>query len=82
MVILWMVLARVTGFRRRRHFRHWGYYQLAQPNQFPVPLVAPPKESAFDVLKRRFVKGEISDSQYEQELDRLLKTPEGKALVN
>lgn len=41
----------------------------------------PPRESEFDALKRRYVSGELSDEQYEAELDVLFSTPAGRQQV-
>ena len=54
-----------------RGSRHW------RPLHYAPPAPAP-RESTFEALKRRYVKGEISDYQYEAELDQLLRTPEGR----
>ncbi|HEX6560159.1 MAG TPA: hypothetical protein VF021_11870 [Longimicrobiales bacterium] len=89
-VMVW-VLARVTGVVRRR--RSWGAcHTVLLPGHLsrqrgwrrphtepPPPQVTPPQETAFDVLKKRYVAGRISDDQYERELDALLRTPEGRA---
>lgn len=45
------------------------------------PASAPPRESEFDALKRRYVAGDLSDEQYEAELDVLFSTAEGRRQV-
>lgn len=67
----------------------WGPPMRARVGE-PVPLfdsarrrpaAAAPRESEFDALKRRYVAGELSDEQYEAELDVLFRTPEGRRQV-
>lgn len=85
------------GYRRREWrermmaaggWRPYVHMHYRRGVLFPTPYAivpaapAPPAESQFDVLKRRYVKGELSDEQYERELDDLLKTPEGRGMVN
>ena len=65
-------------FGRRRHRWHRDYAYFPQPAAIPVEL---PKETAFDALKRRYVNGELSDERYQDELDKLLKTPEGRSQI-
>ena len=61
------------------HRRGMMMYSLPTHGHF-MPAAEPvaPAESRFDVLKRRYVTGELSDEQYEAALDELLKTPEGR----
>jgi hypothetical protein len=78
LIMILFAVSRMCGFRPRgRH--HWRRMQW-QPQQ-PVEAVPPPKESSFERVKRRFVNGDISDEQFEREVDALLKTPEGRAQV-
>jgi hypothetical protein len=94
MMILFIAFMRFGRFHRMRRW-HRGYmygwhpyrhlHQLRYAGQMPVrPSVQAqaPRESAFELLKRKYVKGEISDHQYESELDALLKTPEGRREID
>lgn len=78
------------GFRTRRwrgELPGWRPYGRMRDrhrefSQTPVPAApAPAVESTFELLKKRYVKGELSDEQYERALDDLLKTPEGRGMV-
>ena len=86
MMILIFVFMRFARFHRMQRW-HGGYAcgwrareRLHRLEYAPRPAApAPaPRESAFESLKRRYVKGELSDYQYESELDQLLRTPEGR----
>jgi hypothetical protein len=72
---------RVHCLRRAHRSYAYGWHQDRHLHQLryasPAPAT-PPRQSAFEVLKRRYVKGEITDHQYESELDAMLKTPEGR----
>lgn len=95
-VILWFVVARVF-LRRRAHRRrmiwgwyagpwapHWTQYAYPQPARTPAPEPALPLPSPdpFEALKSRFVGGDLTDEEYERELDALLKTPEGRRTLH
>jgi hypothetical protein len=68
-------MARASCASRRGHARR---LPVMQPWQQPQPPRAePPRETAFDALKRRYVSGELNDEQYEQELDTLFSTRSG-----
>ena len=89
MVALWFAM----GWRRRRgwmwHQRHlarlggdprWRgarHRQRARMHELP----ATPAESRFEALKRRFVAGELTDLEYEREVDALLRKPGGMSEV-
>lgn len=63
----WHCGSRLDWDERRRH-------ELRRVQPAPEP----PRVSAFEALKDRYVRGVITDSQYESELDRLLRTPDGR----
>ena len=65
---------RGSGPRWVRHAERAG--MISRPAPEPVPQK---RESAFEVLKKRYVAGELNDEQYEREVDALLQTPEGRA---
>ncbi len=91
------VISRVLGFGYRRRIRRgrafgwhpyaWGPVQLGcRARRVPLntgtqPAPAVPERS-FDTLKARYVRGELSDEQYERELDQMLKSPEGRSQIN
>ena len=82
MMMLFFVFSRVMGRRRG----YWQRYSipLRGPVELPVAVPAPvtiPRENAFEALKRRYVNGELSDERYQDELDSLLKTPEGRSQI-
>ena len=61
-----------TGGRHRfgrlhcyNHHHHWQRPVQLQP---PAPTLTP-----FERLKQRYVDGDLSDEQYEEELDKLLR---------
>lgn len=88
LMLLGFAFARVFGWRRRRwqHRAHVIYWHPMARMDFiavqPMPTAPEPRaESKFEALKRRYVKGEISDERYERELDELLRTPEGRSSV-
>lgn len=82
-------------WRRRRGGWVWGRGaweppSIRAPAGEPLPLFDPamrspvpaaPPESEFEKLKRRYVAGELSDEQYEAELDVLFRTPEGRRQI-
>jgi uncharacterized membrane protein len=78
MLIMFFVFMRVMHGRRchvahlhhGRHFRH----RLASP-------AAPPEPSAFERLKQKYVAGDLTDEQYEDELDTLLRSPQTRKSV-
>jgi hypothetical protein len=75
--------ARRALWRARREQLHlgpggperWQRHRRGRPRE-AIPAAAPP-ETRFDALKRRFVSGELTDEQYEREVDALLRTPGG-----
>ena len=80
-IFLIFLTFRILGFgmrTRTRQSMHWHHRRRMAPVQQPPQ---PRTETAYEALKRRFVRGEISDYQYERELDVLLKTPEGRAQI-
>ena len=83
MFLIW-VFIRFGRFQRLRS-RHCGARFGWQPQRLraerPAAEPAAPKLSAFNALKERYVRGAISDVQYESELDALLRTPEGRSQV-
>lgn len=91
MMFLFFALMRFGRYHRMRRGWYGAYmcsryaqrdqYQLRYAGQTMPQPRAEPRESAYEKLKRRYVKGEISDFQYESELDELLKTPEGRSQV-
>jgi uncharacterized membrane protein len=78
MLIMFFVFMRVMHGRRchvahlhhGRHFRH----RLASPAAAPEP-------SAFERLKQKYVAGDLTDEQYEDELDTLLRSPQTRKSV-
>jgi hypothetical protein len=90
MMFLFFVFMRFGRFQRmRRGQRAYMCGRYSQRNLYPLRYAgqtvaqtpAEPHESAYEKLKRRYVRGELSDYQYETELDELLKTPEGRRQV-
>ena len=72
--------------RRRRHFAHAFFYYHHHPrhghwHRHIEPVREPPRLSAFEQLRQRYVEDEISVEQYEDELDVLMRTPEGRKQV-
>lgn len=91
-VLIFLAIRRLgaRGFRMRPwHGRRGHWHSIMKANyRRGVPLQTPasapsirPAETAYDVLKKRYVKGELSDDQYERALDDLLKTPEGRVMM-
>lgn len=93
MVVLILVMVSV---KRRIGCAPWPRHYLRHAHMhrhFPPPFerdssvprvpAEPPvkRESAFELLKKRYVAGQLSDEQYERELDALLHTPEGRAQI-
>jgi uncharacterized membrane protein len=84
MMFLIFVFMRFGRFHRMRRW-HRGYafgchpYRQLHPLRYEPEVRPPaPRETAFETLKRKYVKGELSDDQYEAQLDQLLSTPEGR----
>jgi uncharacterized membrane protein len=81
MLILFFVFVRVVAGGHHghcvplHHRRHWPL----QPASAPRPQAAQP--NAFERLKQRYVRGDISDEQYESELDTLLRMPDTRKMV-
>lgn len=78
MILLFIVMRAAGGGRRSRcvplHYHgHW------RPQ--PVRMPPPPQPNAFERLKQRYVSGDLTDEQYEAEVDRLLRVPETRKLV-
>ena len=72
MLILLFVFMRLTCGRRHRFARLRCYNH--QPWHRPVRIDQPaPKPTLFEQLKQRYVDGDLSDEQYEEELDKLLR---------
>ena len=81
MMILFFVVVRFAlGPPRGRcmpvHYHRRG---RLQPVQIQRPVR--PEPNAFERLKQRYIRGDISDEQYETELDALLRTPETRKMV-
>ena len=87
LMILFFAFMRFGRFHRMRRWPGMYAYGCYPQRRFHELRYArpvshrEPRESAFEALKRRYVKGEISDDQYEAELDDLLRTPEGRRAV-
>lgn len=87
MFLIWAFIR----FGRFHHMRRWpcggqfGWqpHRRAHRMRTEQPTAAPkaPKLSPFDALKERYVRGAISETQYESELDALLRTPEGRSQI-
>jgi uncharacterized membrane protein len=71
MMILFFVFMRFAVHGRRHHCGHLHYAHRRRP----VRIEAAPKPNAFDRLKQRYVEGDLTDEQYEDELDTLLRSP-------
>ena len=97
LLITVFVISRVLGFgyrRRIRRGRSFGWHQYAYgPVQLGCRTRRPPLDNgtqaqtpvpdrSFDTLKARYVRGELTDEQYEAELDQLLKSPQGRSQIN
>lgn len=88
MFLMWAFIrfGRFQQVRRRHCGGRFGSHLRRQPQRlrYEAPRAEPaaPKVSAFDVLKERYVRGAISDVQYESELDALLRTPEGRSQIH
>ena len=85
MMIMFFVIMRVLH-GRRRHFA--PLYYCGRPHSYhrsgPLQRGAasqPAQPSAFDRLKQRSVDGDLTDEQYEDELDSLLRSPETRKSV-
>jgi hypothetical protein len=85
LIYVFMRFARSSRVRRGHCGGHFAWHPPRQPHRLrherPVAEPQAPKLSAFDALKERYVRGAISDAQYESELDQLLQTPEGRSQV-
>jgi hypothetical protein len=88
LMIMVFVFTRIA-FGRRRRFAHAfflhhhysrGYWHPRVPTE-PITLPAPPRRSTFDLLRERYVNDDITVEQYEDELDVLMRTPEGRKQV-
>jgi uncharacterized membrane protein len=55
------------GFARVQCYHHHYRHRLPQPEQ------RAPQPTPFERLKQRYVDGDLSDEQYEEELDKLLR---------
>ena len=71
MLILFFALARLAGGRRHR-FARVGCYNHHYWRPVRVEA-ARPEPTPFERLKQRYVHGDLSDEQYEDELDKLLR---------
>ena len=86
MIFLLWAFMRIGRTHRMRHW-HCGpgyvaYGQLHYRGRANHPRVRHARESAFESLKQRYVSGELSDSEYESELDAWLQTPEGRRTLH
>ena len=86
MVAIWIVMARRRhGWARHgRHFARLGGepgWRGRGHRYRRRELAPPPAESRFDALKRRFVAGELSEVEYEREVDALLRQPGGMSEI-
>ena len=86
MMILMFGFARLLHKRRRRyahayfiHYHH--HYDQWQPRFAVAEPPAPPRRSAFELLRERYVNDDITVEQFEAELDVLMQTPEGRKQV-
>jgi hypothetical protein len=71
MLILFFALTRVAGGRRHRFARVGCYnHHRGRPMRLEA---ARPEPTPFERLKQRYVHGDLSDEQYEDELDKLLR---------
>lgn len=72
MLVLAFVLMRLT-FGRRHRFARLHCYNHHYRHR-PVRVQSPaPEPTPFERLKQRYVDGDLSDQQYEAELDKLLR---------
>ena len=86
MMILMFGFARLMHKRRRRYahaffIHHHHYNGHWQPRMAARELPAPPRRSAFELLRERYVNDDITVEQFEAELDVLMQTPEGRKQV-
>ena len=73
MLIMFFIFMRLASGRCHR-FPQLHHYHHHNHRQRPVRLQpAPPKPTPFERLKQRYVDGDLSDEQYEEELDKLLR---------
>jgi uncharacterized membrane protein len=80
MIVLFVVMRFALGGRRGgcvplHHHRHRQFRPV------PIQPSSRPQSNAFERLKQRYIHGDISDEQYESELDALLRMPETRKLV-
>jgi hypothetical protein len=73
MLILMFVFMRLTVGRRHRfaRLRCYNHHYGHRPVRIPQPA---PEPTPFERLKQRYVDGDLSDEQYEDELDKLLRS--------
>jgi hypothetical protein len=73
MLFLMFAFMRIAGGGRHR-FGRVHCYNHHHRGQRPVQLQGPaPQPTPFERLKQRYVDGDLSDEQYEEELDKLLR---------
>jgi uncharacterized membrane protein len=78
MMVLFFVFMRVAHGRRHHCAQlHYGRHR----HHSVRPQVQSPQPSAFEKLKQRYVQGDLSDEQYEDALDLLLRSPETRKSV-
>ena len=79
MILFFIAVRAATGGRRARCVPlHYRATWQPRPQRVRMP---PSQPNAFERLKQRYVAGDLSDEQYEAEVDRLLRTPETRTLV-
>jgi uncharacterized membrane protein len=78
MMVMFFVFMRVMH-GRRRHFAR--LHCQRHPHFRSTQAVPAPRPSAFERLKQRYVEGDLTDEQYEDELDALLRSPETRMSV-
>jgi uncharacterized membrane protein len=79
MMIMFFVVMRVMH-GRRRHCAQLHYYRHPHFHR-ARPVVERPQPTAFERLKQGYVNGDLTDEQYEEQLDALLRSPETRKSV-
>ena len=69
LILMFVVLRLVFGGRHRfARVRCYNHHNWQRPVQ-----LAPPQPTPFERIKQRYVDGDLSDEQYEEELDELFR---------
>jgi hypothetical protein len=79
MMIMFFIFMRLA-FGRRHRFARLQCHSHHYHRQRRAPVQAPPEPSPFERLKQQYVDGDLSDEQYEEELDKLIRGGRSGAL--